>query len=61
MAPADMAPPVLTLWLVEDEPAYQDAFARLVASTDDLRLGETFSSYAALNDRLLSLSGGLFS
>ena len=57
MAPSDSAPSVLTLWLVEDEPAYQDAFARLVASTDDLRLGETFSSYAELNDRLRTDAG----
>lgn len=46
------SPPALSLWLVEDEPAYRDAFARLAAATDDLRLDATFPAFAPLDAHL---------
>lgn len=38
----------LSLWLVEDEPAYQAAFADVVAQANDLNLRSTYSSFGEL-------------
>lgn len=46
------SPAPLVLWLVEDEPAYQTAFAELVDVSDDLRLDATFGAFADLAEAL---------